>query len=191
VWIFWALLQRKYYTCYALGGTKEAKLKEATTDQEKLQIEYEYANAGKTSQTIALSLLCGVLVVAFVTLSVARCCCQREVGSLPTVDEVERLESEAAVKAFRENMQQLAQQEGKKYADMYFPVTAFEERGHQAQLEGEQKQSNLKAFMSAAREKIGNRYPRATGNMSQPYVNYENKETDLQALSRGIAEHTV
>ena len=43
-----------------------------------------------------------MLVVAFVVLSVARCCCQREIGSLPSDDEVERLESEAAVKAFRE-----------------------------------------------------------------------------------------
>jgi len=101
MWIFWALLQRKYYICYALGGTKEAKLKNATTDEKRLQIEYDYTNAGKTSQTIALLLLCGVLVVAFVVLSVARCCCQREIGSLPSDDEVERLESEAAVKAFR------------------------------------------------------------------------------------------
>lgn len=188
LWIFWALLQRKYYICYALGGTKEAKLKNATTDEERLQIEYDYTNAGKTSQTIALLLLCGVLVVAFVVLSVARCCCQREIGSLPSDDEVERLESEAAVKAFRENMEQLARQQGKKYADVYFPVAAFEERGQQVEQESEQKQSNLKAFMSAAREKMAGRYPRTTGNMSQPYVNYEKKETDSRGRTNEAAD---
>ena len=185
-WIFWALLQRKYYICYTLGGTKEAKLKNATTDEKRLQIEYDYTNAGKASQTTALLLLCGVLVVAFLFLSVVRCLCQQEIG-LPSDDEVERLESEAAVKAFRENVEQLARQQGKKYADVYFPVAAFEERGQQVQQESEQKQSNLKEFLSAAREQMEGRYPRTTGDMSQPCVSYEKKETN----SRGRANEAV
>ena len=46
IWIFWALLQRDYFICAALGGTKEAKLLSASP-QEKLKIEADYANAGE------------------------------------------------------------------------------------------------------------------------------------------------
>lgn len=46
MWIFWALLQRDYFICAALGGTKEAKLINAS-EAEKLKIEADYANAGK------------------------------------------------------------------------------------------------------------------------------------------------
>ena len=70
----------------------------------------------------------------------------------------------------------------------YFPVAAFEERGQQVEQESEQKQSNLKAFMSAAREKMSSRYPRTTGNRSQPYLNYEKKETGSRGRTNQAAD---
>ena len=96
MWIFWALLQRDYYICAALGGTKAAKLISASAAQ-KLQIEADYANAGKNSQTAALLLLAGALLTAFVVVSVQRCCYQREFGTLPSPYQYKKLESEAAV----------------------------------------------------------------------------------------------
>ena len=69
MWIFWALLQRDYYICAALGGTKAGKLISASPAQ-KLQIEADYANAGENSQTAALLLLAGALLTAFIVVSV-------------------------------------------------------------------------------------------------------------------------
>jgi len=94
LWIFWTLLQRDYCICAVLGGTKEAKLINATVE-EGLQIEADYANAGKTSQAAALLLLGVALVTAFVILSVQRCCFQREIGSLPSSYQYQKLECEA------------------------------------------------------------------------------------------------
>ena len=100
MWIFWALLQRNYYIRAALGGTKAAKLINASPAQ-KLQIEEDYANAGKNSQTAALLLLAGALLTGFVVVSVQRCCYQREFGTLPSSYQYKKLESEAAVQAFK------------------------------------------------------------------------------------------
>ena len=119
MWIFWALLQRDYFICGALGGTKEAKLINATVE-ERLKIEADYSNAGKNSQTAALLLLGGALIVAFVVVSVQRCCFEREIGSLPSPYQYQKLEAEAAVEAFKTNMEKLAQGQGKRRADMYF-----------------------------------------------------------------------
>ena len=119
MWIFWALLQRDYYICAALGGTKAAKLISASAAQ-KLQIEADYANAGKNSQTAALLLLAGALLTGFVVVSVQRCCYQREFGTLPSPYQYKKLESEAAVEAFKLNMEKLAKGQGKRRADMYF-----------------------------------------------------------------------
>ena len=123
LWIFWTLLQRDYYICAALGATKEAKLINATAE-ERLQIEADYANAGKTSQAAALLLLGGALVTAFVFLSVQRCCFQREIGSLPSPYQYRKLECEAAVDTFKENMEKLAKGQGKRRADLYFSTTS-------------------------------------------------------------------
>ena len=119
LWIFWALLQRKYFTCARLGGSKEAKLINATFE-ERLKIEADYANTGRNSQIAALLSLGGALIVAFVAVSVYRCRFQPEFGSLPSSFKCETLRAEAAVRAFKENMEQLAQGQGKRRADLYF-----------------------------------------------------------------------
>ena len=116
-------MQRDYYICAVLGGTKEAKLINATAE-ESLQIEAEYANAGKTSQAAALLLLGGALATAFVVLSVRRCCFQREIGSLPSPYQYQKLECEAAIETFKENMEKLAKGQGKRRADLYFATTS-------------------------------------------------------------------
>ncbi|KAJ7324052.1 cation channel [Desmophyllum pertusum] len=222
LWIFWVLLQRDYYICAVLGGTKEAKLINATAE-EKLQIEADYANAGKNSQTAALLLLGVALITALVAISVQRCCFQREIGSLPSPYTYQKLESEAAVDAFKENMEKLAQGQGKRRADLYFAtmhqknpsdllknayqnlvtvnkfdeafpsledyqhlqaqaaVTAFKER---VQQEGKQKveltfvdttwheyeASDAFSLVNDAYEAMADRYPRSTGDRTQPYV---------------------
>lgn len=123
LWIFWTLLQRDYYICAVLGGTKEAKLINATVE-EGLQIEADYTNARETSQAAALLLLGVALVTAFVILSVQRCCFQREIDSLPSSYQYQKLECEAAVDAFKENMEKLAKGQGKRRADLYFATTS-------------------------------------------------------------------
>ena len=74
----------------------------------------------KNSQTAALLLLAGALLTAFVVVSVQRCCYQREFGTLPSPYQYEKLESEAAVEAFKLNMEKLAKGQGKRRADMCF-----------------------------------------------------------------------
>ena len=230
LWVFWALLQRDYYICAVLGGTKEAKLINATAE-EKLQIEADYANAGKNSQTAALLMLGVALIVAFVAVSVQRCCFQGEIGSLPSPYQYQKLESEAAVEAFKTNMEKLAQGQGKRRADMYFAtmnktnpsdilknayhnlvtvnkfdeafpsledyehlqaqaaVTAFKER---VQQEGKQKveltfvdttwreyeESDAFSLVSSAHEAMAERYPRSTGDRTQPYVKEKTADSD-------------
>ena len=119
LWIILAFLRRNY-VCAVLGGTKKAKLQNAINEAEKVQIEAHYANAGRDSQIIALSFLGISVVLGFVFLVVYRCCYQYEVGSLPRPYEYHKLESEAAVKAFKENMEKLAEEQGKRRADLYF-----------------------------------------------------------------------
>lgn len=120
LWIILAFLRRDYYVCAVLGGTKEAKLQNAINEAEKVQIEADYANAGRDSQIIALLFLGISVTLGFVFLLVYRCCYQYEVGSLPRPYEYQKLESEAAVKAFKGNMEKLAEEQGKRRADLYF-----------------------------------------------------------------------
>ena len=112
-------MERDHYICAALGGTKAAKLITASAAQ-KLQIEADYANAGKKLQTAALLLLAGALLTAFVVVSVQQCCYQREFGTSPSPYQYKKLESEAAVEAFKLNMEKLAKGQGKRRADMFF-----------------------------------------------------------------------
>ena len=233
IWIFWALLQRDYFICAALGGTKEAKLLSASP-QEKLKIEADYANAGKNSQTAALLLLGCSLLGGFLVISIQRCCFQREIGSLPSPFTYKILEAEAAVEAFKDNMEKLAREQGKRRADLYFTtvqqnpsdilrnayqhlvainkfdeafpsledyqhlqaqaaVTAFKEK---VQQEGKQKVdmtfvdttwhefegNDLFSLVGQAHEAMAERYPRSTGDRTQPYV----KERDDSDGLRGI-----
>lgn len=120
LWIILAFLRRDYYVCAVLGGTKKLKLLNAANEEEKAHIEAEYANTGRNSQVIALSFLGFLVIFAFVLLLIYRCCCQNEVGSLPSPYEYHKLESDAAVKAFKVNMDKLAEEQGKRRADLYF-----------------------------------------------------------------------
>lgn len=231
MWIFWALLQRDYYICAVLGGTKEAKLINAS-EAEKLKIEADYADAGRNSQAAALLSLAAALIIGFIVVSVQRCCFQREIGSLPSPYTYQKLESEAAVEAFKANMEKLAQGQGKRRADLYFAamnpkknpsdilknayqdlvtvnkfdkafpsledyqelqaqaaVTAFKER---VQQEGKQKveltfidttwreyeESDAFNLVNNAYEAMAERYPRSTGDRTQPYVKEKTEESN-------------
>ena len=65
-------------------------------------------------------LLAGALPTAFVVVSVQQCCYQREFGTSPSPYQYKKLESEAAVEAFKLNVEKLAKGQGKRRADMYF-----------------------------------------------------------------------
>ena len=58
--------------------------------------------------------------MAFMAVSVYRCRFQPEFSSLPSSFECDMFRAEAAVRAFKEKMEKLAQGEGKIHADMYF-----------------------------------------------------------------------
>lgn len=120
LWIILSLLRGEYYVCAVLGGTKAEKLLNAANETETAQIEADYSNARRNSQLIALAFLGISVILTFVSLAIYRCCCQNEVGSLPTPDEYEKLESAAAVRAFKANMEKLAEEQGKRRADLYF-----------------------------------------------------------------------
>ena len=243
LWIFWALLQRDYFICARLGGTKEAKLVNATFE-ERLKIEADYANTGRNSQIAALFLLGVALIVAFVAVSVYRCCFQPEFGSLPSPYQYQILEAEAAVQAFKENMEKLAQGQGKRRADMYFAtmysknssdilknayedlitvnkfdeafpsqedyehlqaqaaVTAFKER---VQQEGKQKveltimdttrrkyeETDPFLLVASAHEAMAERYPRSTGDRTQPYIKEKESTESLSRKQSGSKVYKV
>ena len=65
-------------------------------------------------------MLAGALLTAFVVVSVQRCCYQHQFGTLPSPYQYKKLESEAAVEAFKLNMEKLAKGQGKRRDDMYF-----------------------------------------------------------------------
>ena len=220
----------------------ESKLVNAS-EAEKLKIEADYANAGKNSQTAALLLLAGALIIAFVAVSVQRCCFQKEIGSLPSPYTYQKLEAEAAVEAFKANMEKLAQGQGKRRADLYFAsmypkknpsdilknayqdlvtvnkfdeafpsledyqelqaqaaLTAFKER---VQQEGKQKveltfidntwreyeESDAFNLVNNAYESMAERYPRSTGDTTQPYV--KEKTEDSNGRNEGDHSHGV
>ena len=60
----------------------------------------------------------------FVVLSVQRCCFQREIGSLQSPYQDQKLECEAAIDTVKENMEKLAKGQGKRRADLYFSTTS-------------------------------------------------------------------
>ncbi|PFX28027.1 hypothetical protein AWC38_SpisGene7251 [Stylophora pistillata] len=175
---------------------------------------------------------------AFLVISIQRCCFQREIGSLPSPFTYKILEAEAAVEAFKENMEKLAREQGKRRADLYFAtvqqnpsdilrnaynhliavnkfdeafpsledyqllqaqaaVTAFKEK---VQQEGKQKVdmtfvdttwrelegNDMFSLVGQAHEAMAERYPRSTGDRTQPYVKERDDSDSLRgSVSRG------
>lgn len=120
LWIILSLFRGEYYVCAVLGATEAEKLQNAGSKKEKDQIKEDYAKVKRNSQLIALAFLGISITCTFVSLLIYRGCCQSEVGSLPTAEEYEKLESAAAVRTFKANIEKLAEEKGRRRADLYF-----------------------------------------------------------------------
>ncbi|KAK3736036.1 hypothetical protein QZH41_002749 [Actinostola sp. cb2023] len=118
LWIVWGFLQGEYYTC-AMLGNKAARLFNTTTEQKKV-ILIDFSKANDTSQVIAFSLLAFMLGIPFIVLTAYRCCCLLPQSTIPSPYSYLKLEAKSAVEAFKAKMESLAQDQGKRRADLYF-----------------------------------------------------------------------
>lgn len=122
LWLFWAFLQEDYYVCAQLG-LKTAKLKSLgvnATDVQKKQVEEDFVKARNASAIIAWVLLAAMLTIPFAFITIHRCCFQRPTSSIPSPYGYQKLEAKAAVETFKTKMEQLAQDQGKRRAELYF-----------------------------------------------------------------------
>ena len=122
LWLFWAFLQEEYFVCAKLG-LKTVKLKSLgvnATAAEKKQLEEEFVKAHNASSMVAWILLAAMLSVPFSLITIHRCCFQRPESSIPSPYGYQKLEAKAAVARFKEKMEQLAQEQGKRKAELYF-----------------------------------------------------------------------
>lgn len=102
---------------------------------------------------------------------IRRCCFLRTSGSLPYIEQYEKLESKAVVAEFKILMDEQAKKAGKEYVMGVFET--FKEKD---------------AFnrVQETRKQIAQKYPRATGNLSLPYRSIEMEtENELKPLSNG------
>ena len=122
LWLFWVFLQEDYYVCAKLG-LKSLRLEELgvnATEVQRKQLEEDFFSAHNTSSMIAWVLLAMMLTIPFVFITIHRCCFQRPESSIPGPYGYQKLEAKAAVEAFTEKMVQLAQDQGKRRAELYF-----------------------------------------------------------------------
>ena len=122
LWLFWVFLQEDYYVCAKLG-LKSIRLEELgvnATEVQRKQLEDDFFSAHNTSSMIAWVLLAMMLTIPFVFIAIHRCCFQRPESSIPGPYGYQKLEAKAAVEAFTEKMVQLAQDQGKRRAELYF-----------------------------------------------------------------------
>ncbi|XP_032234864.1 calcium homeostasis modulator protein 5-like [Nematostella vectensis] len=126
LWVFWAFLHREYYTC-AVMGNKAAKLLN-TTAQQKVKILEDFQKAADTSQMIAFILLALMLFIPFVILTAMRCCFQRPDSKIPSPYQYKILEADSAVETFKSKMTELAKEQGKRKAEMYFAEKTLSEK---------------------------------------------------------------
>lgn len=233
LWIFWAFLQGEYYACAQLGN-KAAKLLNKS-DAQKKAILTEFSKATDTSQVIAFSLLVLMLGIPFIFFTAYRCCCLLPQTSIPSPYSYLKLEAKSAVDEFKVKMEGLAQEQGKRRADLYFAeqlksdktpsdillqayqdLTKIDEYAQTFQNIEEYKKMEANAAQVAFKakaESIGkdqvaltfedktwveydkkgpfslienvydsvvDRYPRSTGDRSQPYVKLDEDENKKQ-----------
>ncbi|KXJ22836.1 calcium homeostasis modulator protein 6 [Exaiptasia diaphana] len=165
VWIVVALIQTNYYVCMQLGP-KETAIKKATrntTDAKKIkeikyEIERKFYQAQCESHMMAWSFFISLILFAFVIVCTRRCLFLQADGILPDLDDYDKLEAEAAVDSFKERIKEIASSEGKSYIDGAFEYCKTEPK--------------LKTGYSQVkyiRKQLARKYPRTTGDLSQPY----------------------
>ena len=148
-----------------------------TKEAVKEEVDRQFARAATQSQVIAWCLFDSLVILATAAVCVRRCCFLRTEGSLPYIEEYERLESKAAVAEFKTQMDQKAKEAGQEYVRGLFESSDA--------CDGPDMYSKVKGI----REHVAKKYPRATGNLSKPY-RVEELETgsELKAMSNGYSK---
>ena len=135
------------------------------------EIKEMFARARTESQLLAWCLFDSLVILATAAVCVRRCCFLRTEGSLPYIEEYERLESEAAVEEFKTQMDEEAKATGQEFVKELFKKNS--------ELDGYTK-------MKEIRHQVAKKYPRATGNLSKPYVCREPRDPrPNEAVSNG------
>ena len=128
-----------------------------TKEEVEEEIKVEFARARTNSQIIAWCLFDTLVILATAAVCVRRCCFLRTEGSLPYIEEYERLESEVAVKEFKSQMDQKAKEIGKEFVKLLF-------------INETDSDQDTYTKMVRIRDQVAAKYPRATGNLSKPYI---------------------
>lgn len=151
VWLVLTFANTEFYVCFCLGGMpSQALLNEIRTQ----------------STVIAWTLFLSVVLLSLLLVVVQKCCCSDVEGSLPSVYEYEKLEAEAAVAKFQEQMEVLARKEGER----------------QVEIRLNSAENNKDAYDVVRKTKmwLAAKYPRATGDSTKRY-RVDNEQAD-QAL---------
>lgn len=164
IWIVVALIQTNYYVCAKLGP-KEAAIKSATkntTDAKKIKaikydIEKSFNNAGTESHIIAWGFFLSLIVLAFAFVCIRRCFFLQADGILPDLEDYRKLEAEAAVDFFKQQIEKIAEEEGKNYVNATMDKSKIEKPGCAC------------SRIEYVRELLSVKYPRTTGDLSKPY----------------------
>ena len=152
VWVGLALVQSRYFVCTILGP-KEQAMEAAKNDTQRANIERKYALAEAQSQILAWVIFDSIIVAGTLAVCVRRCCFYQAEGSLPNIYDYERMEADAAVAKFREQMDEEAKKAGETFVER-----KFEDCG----VEGYEKVRDV-------RREVAKKYPRSTGDLSKPY----------------------
>ena len=91
--------------------------------------------------------------------------------AFPSLEDYQELQAQAAVTAFKERVQQ----EGKQKVELTFVDTTWREY----------EETDALALVTSAHEAMAERYPRSTGDRTQPYVKEETEEHGEVSHTRG------
>ncbi|XP_031566385.1 calcium homeostasis modulator protein 5-like [Actinia tenebrosa] len=117
LWIFWALLQKGYYTCAVFGNEDQLK---NVTGKNKTILEKRYQNAQTESQIYGFTLLALILGIPLLFITIRRCCYLRPLASVPSLFEYEKLEAKAAEAKLKEKIEAYATAQGEGKAERHF-----------------------------------------------------------------------
>lgn len=165
VWIVMSLIQTHYYVCAKLGP-KEVALKKAYDADSTEEIENKYAKAEAESQILAWFLFDSLIIIASLVVCARRCCFLQAEGSLPNIHDYEKIEADAAVSEFKVQMEKQAKEEGERYVQSLFKEVA-EDKG------------DAYSTVVCVQNKLAEKYPRATGNLSKPFRQQEKNASEV------------
>lgn len=156
VWFILAFAKGKFYVCIRLGALPSQNVLQSMDKHQREIIEKQHKEIKSQSMMIAWSLFLATLFFLFLTVLVQRCFFSVPEESLPSLRQYEKLEAQAAVAKFKEQIKELAQKEGEKQVES--KVKEFTEK-NEGPYEALQKTKMWLAI----------KYPRTTGNWTKDY----------------------